>query len=84
MKVSKEQKKYYEKYSKNLVWKKQSKKIISIDRKENRYYWFDDGVLSPYENFITSNLKKKNKDKTAIITVSKNNSFKRSLNIFEL
>lgn len=77
MKVSKEQKKYYEKYSKNLVWKKQSKKIISIDRKENRYYWFDDGVLSPYENFITSNLKKKNKDKTAIITVSKNNKIKK-------
>lgn len=77
MKVSKELKKYYEKYSNNLVWKKQSKKIISIYRKENRYYWFDDGVLSPYENIITSNLKKKNEDKTAIITVSKNNKIKK-------
>ena len=71
--ITKELKNYYKKYSTNLVWKKQSKKIINIDRKENRYKWFDDGVLSSYENIITSHLKKE-KDKIAIITVSKNNS----------
>ena len=72
MKINNKIKNYYLNYSKNISWKKKPKKSVTFDFKENRHQWFQDGILSPYENLIDNNIKKNLKNKTAIITVSKN------------
>jgi acetyl-CoA synthetase len=72
MKINNKIKDYYLNYSKNILWKKKPKKSVIFDYKGNRHQWFQDGILSPYENLIDNNIKKNLNNKTAIITVSKN------------
>lgn len=71
MKINSNLKNFYHEYSKKIKWKKNPKNTVNLRNKENRYEWFNDGILSPYENLITCNLQKKLNNKIAIITVSK-------------
>ena len=53
-----------------LIWKKKPK-IVFERKKDNSFRWYTDGKISLYNNLIIQNLKK-NKNKKAIITLSKN------------
>ena len=77
MKTNKKIEEFYSKYSKNIKWKRKPKKIIKINNKDNRYEWFNDGILSSYENLISLNLQENLKNKTALITVSKDKDIKK-------
>lgn len=77
MKTNKKIEEFYSKYSKNIKWKRRPKKIIKINNKDNRYEWFNDGILSSYENLISLNLQENLKNKTALITVSKDKDIKK-------
>ncbi len=68
-------KKFYLKEIEKLIWY-QKPKVIFKKKKNNHYSWFTDGKLNLYENCITDNLKK-NKNKTAIITVNQNKEIKK-------
>ncbi len=53
-----------------LIWKKKPK-IVFERKKDNSFRWYTDGKISLYNNLIIQNVKK-NKNKKAIITLSKN------------
>ena len=62
-------KNYYLKKIEKLDWIKKPKIIIKKE-KNNHLSWFPDGQINLYENCISKHLNK-NKNKIAIITVSK-------------
>lgn len=75
MKISHKNKLFWKKKIKLLKWDKIPKQIFK-STKSNSFRWFSDGKINLYENLITKNLKK-NKDKIAVITVSKDKQITR-------
>ena len=75
MLINKNNLKIWKKNSNLLEWKIKPKKIF--ERKRDRSFrWYSDGKIDLYYNLITKTLKK-NPDKTAIITLSKNHDIEK-------
>ena len=75
MLINKNSLKIWKKNSNLLDWTIKPKKIFERKR-DKSFRWYLDGKINLYYNLIVKNLKK-NPDKTAIITLSKNHEIKK-------
>ena len=75
MHINNDNLKFWKKNSNLLEWKVKPKKTFKR-RRDNSFQWYLGGKIDLYHNLILKNLKK-NSNKTAIITLSKNHEIKK-------